>query len=97
MKITPATVVVASREQLSTPGGDEVVIAGLRDGNYYALDSVGARVWELVQTPVAVTELRQRIAEEYDVSAERCEADLLALLESMAERGLLEVVRERVY
>lgn len=91
MKITSASVVVASKEQLSTPHGDEVVIAGLREGNYYALDSVGARVWELVQTPVAVTELRQRIAEEYDVSPERCEADLLELLASMAEQGLLEV------
>jgi hypothetical protein len=95
MKITPATVVVASKEQLSVPAAGQVVIAGLRKGNYYALDAVGARVWELVQTPVAVTELRQRIAEEYDVSAERCEADLLELLEAMAEQGLIEVVHER--
>ncbi|HYK04836.1 MAG TPA: PqqD family peptide modification chaperone [Thermoanaerobaculia bacterium] len=91
MKITPASVVVASKEQLSTPHGDEVVIAGLRKGNYYALDAVGARVWELVQTPVAVSGLTQRIVEEFDVTVERCEADLLALLESMAEQGLLEV------
>ncbi len=96
MKITPASVVVASKEQLSTPGGDEVVIAGLRKGNYYALDAVGARIWQLVQAPVSVTELRQRIAEEYDVSAERCEADLLVLLDAMAEQGLLEVLPERV-
>jgi hypothetical protein len=96
VKITPASVVVAAKDQLSTPTGDEVVVAGLREGNYYALDAVGARVWQLVQTPVSVTELRQRIAEEYDVSVKRCEADLLVLLEAMAEQGLLEVVGERV-
>ena len=96
MKVTPASVVVASKEQLSTPGGDEVVIAGLRKGNYYALDAVGARVWQLVQAPVSVAELRHRIAEEYDVSVERCEADLLALLDALAEQGLLEVLHERV-
>jgi len=96
MKIASASVVVASKEQLSTPAGDEVFIAGLREGNYYALDSVGARVWELVQTPVAVTELTQRITEEYDVSAERCEADLLKLLDAMAEQGLLEVLHGHV-
>jgi hypothetical protein len=91
VKITAASVVMASKEQLSTFQGDEVFIAGLRKGNYYVLDSVGARVWELVRTPVAVSELTQHIVEEFDVSLERCEADLLALLASMVEQGLLEV------
>jgi hypothetical protein len=95
MKLSRSSIVVASTEQLSAPGSDEVVIAGLRKGNYYALDSVGARVWQLVQTAVAVEELRRIITAEYDVSDERCEADLLALLASMAEQGLVEIVRGR--
>lgn len=91
MTITPATIVVASKEQLSTTIDGEVVIAGLQKGNYYALASVGARVWQLVQTPIAVSDVGTIIADEYHVSAERCEADLLELLESMREQGLIEV------
>ena len=91
MKITPATIVVASKDQLSTSIDGEVVIAGLRKGNYYGLQSVGARVWQLVQTPIAVSDIGTIIGEEYHVSPERCEADLLELLESMRAQGLIEV------
>ena len=96
MKITAATIVVASRDQLSTNVDGEVVIAGLRKGNYYGLNEVGARVWELVQSPVAAEELRRVIAAEYHVDEHRCEADLLELLESMRRQGLLEVAHATV-
>lgn len=96
MKITPATIVVASRDQLSASVNGHVIIAGLRKGNYYGLDSVGARVWQLVQTPIAACELGRLIAEEYHVSGERAEADLLELLEAMAGQGLIEVARAAV-
>lgn len=96
MKITPATIVVASKDQMSANVDGTVVIAGLRKGNYYGLSSVGARVWQLVQVPVAVSEIGAVIGEEYHVSPERCEADLLELLESMAAQGLIEVAHARV-
>ena len=91
MKITAGTIVVAAPDQLSTTVDGQVIIAGLRKGNYYGLDSVGARVWQLVQTPIAARELAHLIGEEYHVSAGRCETDLLELLESMAGQGLIEV------
>jgi hypothetical protein len=96
VKITPATIVVASSEQLSTNVGGEVVIAGLRKGNYYGLSSVGSRVWQLVQTPIAVSDLGVQIGDEYHVTPERCEADLLELLESMRTQGLIEVAHAAI-
>jgi hypothetical protein len=96
VKITPATIVVAAKEQMTADVDGGVVIAGLRKGNYYGLSSVGARVWQLVQTPIAVSDLGAIVAEEYHVAPERCEADLLELLESMAAQGLIEVAHARV-
>jgi Coenzyme PQQ synthesis protein D (PqqD) len=97
VKLTPATIVVAAQDQLSTSVDGHVIVAGLRKGNYYGLDSVGARVWQLVQTPIAVREVARLIAEEYHVSPGRCEADLLELLDAMAAQGLLEVAHAAVY
>lgn len=91
MKITPQSVVVASRDQLSSNLDGDTVIVGLRRGNYYGLSSVGVRVWQLIQTPTAVADLGRMIAAEYDVSPKRCEADVLELLECMVEEGLIEV------
>jgi hypothetical protein len=83
--------VVVSDEQVSTSLGDETVILGMRDGTYYGLDAVGSRVWALVASPRRVSELVQAITEEFDVSPDRCERDLIALLEELSAR---ELVRE---
>jgi hypothetical protein len=94
MKLDAGTIVVASKDQLASEIGGETVILGLTAGRYYGVDSVGARVWQLLQQPVAVAEVRERIVAEYEVDPERCLADLLQLLRQMADAGLVEVRRE---
>ena len=80
MPLTLDSRVVASDEQVHTSLGDEAVILGLQDGVYYGLDAVGARVWALVAVPRRVSEIIALLVEEFDVSAERCERDVIALL-----------------
>jgi hypothetical protein len=86
------SVIVASKDQVSTNLSGEAVILGMRDGVYYGLDPVGARIWALVQAPRAIDEVARTIATEYDVSRERALADLLALAGQLFDRGLLEIV-----
>ena len=92
MPFTRDSCVVVSDEQVSTALGDETVILGMRDGVYYGLDAVGARVWALVASPRRVSELVTVITEEFEVSSERCERDVLALLEELAGRQLVREV-----
>jgi len=89
MSFTAASRLVVSDEQVFTTLGGEAVILGLRDGVYYGLDSVGARIWALLAEPRSVAELVTTIVDEFDVTPERCERDLLALLDDLAARGLV--------
>ena len=89
--ISTSSVVVAAQDQVSSDLGEEVVILQLRNGVYYGLDEVGARIWDLIQEPRAVNEIRDLLLDEYDVEPERCERDLLALLEELVAEGLVEV------
>jgi hypothetical protein len=86
-----AATVVATADQVSTVLDDETVILHLEDGVYYGLDPVGTRIWQLLQEPRPVAEIRDRIVEEFDVDPERCARDLDALLGDLAERRLIEV------
>lgn len=95
MKIDLDSVVVASPEQLSSSIGGETVILGLQAGRYYGVGDVGARVWQLVQEPHRVSEIRNAIVAEYAVQPQVCESDLLALLDRMAAARLIEVRSER--
>jgi len=85
------SVVVMANEQVSCPLGEEAAILNLKNSVYYGLDPVGARVWTLLRQPRSVGELRDTLLSEYDVEPDRCEQDLLALLEAMRGEGLIEV------
>jgi hypothetical protein len=78
---------------LSTPLGGEWVLLNLKDGTYYGLDGVGAAIWKLLQTPVAVEEICRTICNTYDVAADRCAVDVADLLTELERRGLVEVRR----
>jgi hypothetical protein len=91
MPLTLDSCVVASDDQVHTSLGDEAVILGLQDGVYYGLEAVGARVWALLSVPRRVSEIVALLVEEFDVSAERCERDVLALLGELTERRLIRL------
>lgn len=93
MKLLPDSIVVASKDQMAADIAGEVVLLGVTAGRYYGLDSVGARVWQLIQAPTSIAEVVRTITAEYDVAPERCEADVLALFQKMIGAGLIEVRR----
>ncbi len=89
--VSRRSTVVATRDQVSSDLKGEVAILDLKGGVYYGLDAVGARIWDLLQEPKAVEEIRDTLLQEYDVEPERCERDLLVLLQRLADEGLVEV------
>jgi len=72
----------------------EAAILHVKKGVYYSLDPVGARVWALLQQLRLVSEVRDVLLREYDVSPQRCEHDLLVLLRQLVAEGLVEVHEE---
>jgi hypothetical protein len=86
-----ATRVAAARDQVSVEVDGEAVILGLADGVYYGLDAVGAWIWQRMEQPRTVAELRDAVVAEWEVDARTAEADLLSLLAELAERGLVDV------
>ncbi len=68
----------------------EMVILSLKDGMYYGLDPVGARIWQLIQNQCTIEEIIQAILAEYEVERERFERDLEDLLQDLKVHGLAE-------
>jgi len=89
--VSETSIVAAVKEQASCDLEGEAVILNLKSGLYHGLNPVGARVWELVQEPTKVNAIRDTLTAEYDVDAQTCTRDLLAVLEDMLGAGLIEV------
>jgi hypothetical protein len=86
--------VVATKGQVSCDLAGETAILDIESGMYYGLNAVGTEIWKLVQEPRTVSDVRDALLQEYDVEPEHCQRDLLALLQEMADKGLIEVKGE---
>jgi hypothetical protein len=88
--ITERCVVLRRSAQISSVVGDGIVILNLEDGTYYGLNSVGARIWDLIEKPVLISTVWHQIVEEYAVDEDQCLTDLVTLLQEMESKKLIE-------
>jgi hypothetical protein len=94
--ISERSIIVASQDQVSCDLAGDAAILDIKSGMYYGLNAVGARVWNLIQEPKPVYEVRDALLKEYEVEPECCERDLLVLLQELAAKGLIEVKDDAV-
>ncbi|MES2937371.1 MAG: PqqD family protein [Pseudomonadota bacterium] len=84
----PASVAIPA-DVMARQVGDETVILHLGSGNYYGLDPVGARAWQLLGEGRTPAEVCEQLLGEYDVARVQLEADLQTLLQDLLANGLL--------
>jgi len=91
MTLSRRSIVVAAKDQVSCDLAGEAAILNIKNGVYYGLDPVGARIWQLIQQPRSVDEVHETLVGEYEVEPERCEQDLITLFEKLLAEGLVEL------
>ena len=91
MEPSPDTVLVATRKMVDASVGEETIILQLQNGQYYSLDEVGVRIWNLLKTRVTVREIEAALLAEYEVDAEECHREVVRLVSELMEEGLVEV------
>ncbi|NOZ05053.1 MAG: lasso peptide biosynthesis PqqD family chaperone [Chloroflexi bacterium] len=90
--ITRDTTIVRSDDFLASTVDNELVMISLEQGNYYALDDIGSRVWELLAAPITVADLCAQLQPQFAVTPEQCEADVLGFLADLQEEGMVQVI-----
>ena len=85
-------VVVRSPEQVSGDLDGKVVLLSIENGQYYNMNEVGSRIWALLETPIAVGALIDRLLAEFDVDRATCTSEVAAFLEQLRKDRLLAIV-----
>lgn len=67
----------------------EAVLLHLDTGVYFGLDSVGTRVWSLLLEHGSPAGVCERMLEEFDVSPDVIERDVLGLVDELRDKGLV--------
>ena len=60
--------VSASKDAVACEFGNGLALFDMRSNIYYSLNSVGAYIWELIQEPKPIVEIRSAVLERYNVA-----------------------------
>lgn len=74
---------------LSHQGDAALVLLDPESGQYYTLDEVGARIWELADGARSASEIAEALEQEFDAPPETIRADLLDLLQELSSSDLV--------
>lgn len=86
------TIVQWSRRPVAATVGQEVVLMNLDRGRCYGLGPTGSVLWQKMSQPVLVNDLLSQLEQEYDVSREELERDVVLVLQQYAAEGLIEIL-----
>lgn len=90
--LTPDLVVTWHPEQVAAEIDGEVVVMGLAQGKYVGLDDIGSVLWRLLEQPLPVRDLCDRLAQRYQGDPAEITADVLAFLGDLHGLGLIQIV-----
>jgi hypothetical protein len=65
------------------------MMLNVRKGKYHSVNPVGARIWELLETPTSEAALVDRLTEEFEVTREVCGAEVHEFLAMLRDRALI--------
>jgi len=74
---------------LTAKVGDELVMMSAEKGNYIGLSEVGARIWDLIDTPQDIDAVCAQLQREYDVTPETCRAEVETFLNELVKHGAI--------
>ena len=69
----------------------EAVLLNLESGTYFGMNEIATRVWELLNQGKVIGEIRNALADEFEVARDVLEKDLDELFEQLEKRGLVLV------
>jgi len=81
--------VIVSSQTVARQVGDETVILHLGSCTYYSLDSVGARIWQLIEEGRTLKEICDVVVDEYEVLREDVERDIRSLINDLLAHDLV--------
>jgi hypothetical protein len=74
---------------LAQTAGDTLVLLTPDTGEYFTLNEVGGRIWQLSDGTRTVAEIAGLVGEEYEAPVDEIQADALEVLAALAEERLV--------
>ena len=82
------TISLKKQIEVTDLAGEKVMI-DFESGKYFLIKGVGNDIWDYLQQETSAAEIVDKLLEEYDVTREVCEEQVLAFLGKMEQYGFI--------
>lgn len=91
-KLTLQAVVKRNSGLVTSNIDGEIVMMSVDNGEYYGLDEIGSRIWDLLENSISIEQLVDQLTEEFDVAKEDCINDTFEFLKDLLNKNLILVL-----
>lgn len=85
--------VVSKNEEIDDTDLDgEKVMMNLDKGQYFMMNEVGSRIWELIDGNTSIVNIIETLTNEYEVDEETCENTVMEFLGRLKDAELIKVL-----
>ena len=67
----------------------EMVILNMHSGLYYGIDTVGSRIWQMLEEKIQPAAMIGRLLEEYEIEAGECSRQVMEFLTELEKNNLI--------
>lgn len=85
------TTIKQTKNYISSPLGDEVVMMDIEKGSYFSLDSIGTLIWNKIAKEIKVSTLCEYLMSISNVEEKQCQTDVIEFLEDLQDRNMIIV------
>lgn len=89
--LNESSIIQQSQGYIVSNMGDEKVMMGIENGNYYNLGEMGGVIWDKLQQPITFRQLVHELASEYEIQKEDCRNQVMSFLDSLITEGLIHI------
>jgi len=87
--LSPSTLLIQNHTICSREFDGETVMMDENLANYFGLDQIGTRIWQILKEKHSLTELCEKLVNEYDVTLEQCLIDTAPFIEQLIKDNML--------
>lgn len=92
--ISSVTLLQRNPDMVAANLDGDLVMMNEKLGRYYGISGVGARAWELLETPASIDDLVHTICQEYEIDSETCQQDIIRFTQDLMKVDLIEPVNK---
>lgn len=89
--IALSSVIVKNAEIVTADMDGETVMMSIETGKYYNLGKMGSIIWGMLDTPLSVETLLEKLMEKFNVGRGQCEKEVSSFLSETYKEGLVTI------